>query len=177
MVNFFNNWYLIYTKPRLENKVYERLSEISIESFLPKRASLRLLPNKRRSSIVSPLFPSYVFVYLKGIEEYYISQKIDGFLYYVRMGKEIVKVNKSVVENLKILVENKECIELTERQFIPGQKMIIVEGPLAGLGCEVVSYEGKRKLLVRVNILRRNLIIETQPDYIMADVSSGQLIC
>jgi transcription antitermination factor NusG len=115
-------------------------------------------------------------VYLKGLEEYYISQKIDGFLYYVKMGKEIVKVNKSVVENLKILVENKEYIESTEGQFISGQKMLIVEGPLAGLGCEVVSYEGRKKLLVRVNILRRNLIIGMQPDYLMADVSNGKLI-
>lgn len=176
MVNFFNNWYLIYTKPRLENKVNERLSEINIELFLPQRASLRLHSSKRRSSSITPLFPSYIFVYLKGVEEYFDSQKIDGFLYYVRMGKEIVKVNKSVVENLKILVGNKEYIELTERQFIPGQKMIIAEGPLAGLKCEVVSFEGNKKLLVRVNILKRNLIMCMQPEYLMADVSNGECI-
>ncbi|HET6256284.1 MAG TPA: UpxY family transcription antiterminator [Puia sp.] len=176
MANFFKDWFLIYTKPRQENKVYERLTESGIEAFLPKRPSLRLLPNKRKCFIVTPLFPSYIFVNLKGVEDYYFSQTIDGYSYYVRMGKDIVKVNKTVVDNLKIIVENKEYVEMTESHFIPGQKMVITEGPLTGLKCEVVSYEGNRKLLVRVNILKRNLIISMQPDCVMADVSSGMAL-
>ena len=63
MSQFKVGWYLIYTKPHHEKKVYTRLLERNINAFLPLTKRLRSW-NDRKKYIDEPLFPSYVFIYL-----------------------------------------------------------------------------------------------------------------
>ena len=55
-------WYVVYTAPKAEKQVQQRLAEQRIEVFLP----LHLAPRKwsdRVKLVEMPLFPSYLFVY------------------------------------------------------------------------------------------------------------------
>jgi transcriptional antiterminator RfaH len=163
---FFAGWYVIYTMPRHEKKVYERLGELDITSFLPLTKKLRKW-HDRRKYVDEPLFPSYIFIYLKDMHNYYRGVGVEGALYYVKTGKEVARVNEAVVNNLKLITNQFDEIETSADQFQPGQQLVIREGALTGLSCEVVKIDNKRKLLVRVDLLRRNVLVTLPVEQLM----------
>ena len=167
MTAFQTGWYLIYTKPRHEKKVYTLLSESGIKSFLPTRKALRQW-HDRKKYIDEPLFPSYVFIYLDDMQHYYKGMDTDGFLYYVRTGKSIARVNDTVIDNIRLLVDRNSDVEVSSSHFQPGRKMVIAQGALTGLACEVIQFDGRQKLLVRVDLLQRNLLLTLPSESLMA---------
>ncbi|MBS1664510.1 MAG: UpxY family transcription antiterminator [Bacteroidetes bacterium] len=158
MHQFRTGWYLMYTKPKHERKIYARLSEMEIESFLPTRKSLRQW-HDRKKYIDEPLFPGYLFTYLKDQRAYYEGMETEGYLYYVRSGKEVARVADSVVDSLKIAVAYSREIEVSKQVFKPGQQMVIREGALTGLSCELIEVGSTQKLLVRIELLQRSLLL------------------
>jgi transcription elongation factor/antiterminator RfaH len=159
MNTFTEGWYLIYTKPRHEKKVAEQLSKLEIESFLPATKTERKWCD-RKKVVTSPLFPSYVFVKLGGIGNYIASLDVDGVLYFVRAGKKIAKVYEHVITDLKLLVHNSREVEISTDSIHTGERMLITDGPFTGFHCEVVNHMGHRKILVRVDLLQRNIMVK-----------------
>ncbi|WP_367865326.1 UpxY family transcription antiterminator [Pedobacter sp. WC2423] len=164
MKNFANGWYVIYTQPRHEKKVCDSLKDHNIQFFLPIIKKLKVWSD-RKKYIDTPLFPSYVFIYLKDKIDLFRGQNITGVLSYVRMGKELVKVCEDVIADLKLILTTVDDIEVSEIYFKPGQKINIQQGPLTGLSCEIVQLMGKKKILVRGGIIERNIIIPFIPDH------------
>jgi transcription antitermination factor NusG len=163
---FRTGWYLIYTKPRHEKKVFSHLTELKINSFLPTRRTLRTW-HDRKKYVDEPFFPSYVFIYLEDMKTYYEGMEADGALYYVRTGKEITRVQDSIVNNIKLIADRGKGVEITGSELEPGRKMIISKGPLTGLSCELVRYNNKEMLLVRVNLLQRNVLATLAVEHLM----------
>lgn len=124
----------------------------------------------RKKIIDKPLFSSYVFIYLSGMKDYYDGMDADGTLYYVKNGKDIARVSDEIVNNIKLAVLSKD-IEVSSDYFQPGNKLIITEGALTGLSCEVVEYESSQKLLVRVDLLQRNVLL-TMPEHCLAQIDN-----
>src|SRR3954469_4934785 len=112
MNNFIPAWRVIYTKPRHERKVVEHLSRLEIDSFLPTIKTLRNW-HDRKKYLELPLFPSYVFVYLKNSHGYYNSLSAEGVLCYVKTGKEIATVSDSIIDNIQSLINNGKEIEVS----------------------------------------------------------------
>jgi len=90
---------------------------------------------------------------------YYNSMEVPGFLHYVRCGKNLAMVSDAVIENIRLVTCQDLDIEVSAERFQQGQKLVIVEGVLSGLSCEVVEAGNKNKLLVRVELLNRQLLI------------------
>jgi hypothetical protein len=53
-----------------------------------------------------------------------------------------------------------ENIEVTDDGLQVGRQLVIGNGPLRGLSCEVVQHKGKNRILVRVSILKRSLLAD-----------------
>jgi len=166
MADFTAGWYLIYTKPKHEKKVHIRLSEMKLTTFLPTRKALRHWHDRKRF-IDEPLFPSYVFIYLNDIRNYYDGIDTDGALYYVKTGKKIARVDDVIVGNIKLVQEAKN-IEISEDRFLPGRKLVIGQGALTGLACEVVEFRNEQRLLVRVELLQRNILLTLPSNHLIA---------
>ena len=167
MNKFHAGWYLIYTKPRHEKKVHTHLTEIKINSFLPTKKTLRSW-HDRKKYVDQPLFPSYVFIYLNDIQNYYDGMDTDGALYYVRMGKELARVSETVVDNIKLAASQGTDIEVSDDHFQPGRHLVIKQGALTGLFCEVIQWHSKHRLLVRVDLLKRNILLTLPEEQLMA---------
>ena len=167
---FVSGWYLIYTRPRHEKKVHAQLTDNLIDSFLPTRKTLRTW-HDRKKYIDEPLFPSYVFVRLESRQSFHTGMDTDGYLYYVRTGKEIARVKDSVVDSIKLIMSRNQEIEVSDRCFQAGQQMVIREGALTGLPCEVVRWNNKKKLLVRVDLLQRSLLLNVPEDFLVPQSS------
>jgi len=159
MNNFIEGWYLAYTKPKHEKKVFEKLMEKQINSYLPTVKKVRKWSD-RKKIIEEPLFPSYVFIYLKDASHYFTSLEQEGVLFYVRFGKKIARVNDDIVNNIKLVASHGYQLETSTDRLYEGQRIIIQDGPLTGLSCEMVRYKGKEKILVRVNLLNQNILAD-----------------
>jgi transcriptional antiterminator RfaH len=164
MATFHSGWHLIYTKPRHEKKVNSRLTELKIDSYLPTRKVVRTWHDRKRI-IDEPLFPSYVFVYLNDVQNYYDGIDTEGSLYYVKTGKEVARVSETIVNSIKLINDQCENLEVMDHHFQPGHRLVISRGALAGLSCEVVEYKSEQKLLVRVDLLRRSLLLTLPDEY------------
>lgn len=158
-------WYLIYTKPRHEKKVFNYLAKNNIVSFLPTQKVLSTW-HDRKKIIDQPLFPSYIFVYLKDMHSYYAAMNAEGALYYVRTGKEISRVSQSTIDNIKLITNTVRDIEISEEHFVEGQRLVIKHGALTGLSCEIIQVERNQKLLVRVDLLQRNILLSLPSEYL-----------
>lgn len=160
-MSVFNpGWYLIYTRPRHERKVADQLAAASNAHFLPLVKSLRNWSD-RRKYVDAPLFPSYVFVKLENSAEYFNCLSLNGVLYFVRHGKDVAKVDESVIRNLQMIVAEPEAeIMVSTERFAPGEKQLVCDGPFAGFNCEIIRHNGKRKALVRIDIIQRNLVVD-----------------
>lgn len=165
MKNFNAGWYLIYTKPRHEKKVHSHLTQMKINSFLPVTKKLRTW-HDRRKYVDEPLFPSYVFIYLTDMQSYYEGMDTEGSLYYVKYGKEIARVKDSVVDSIRLVADRVQDPIISEDHIQPGRKLVISEGALTGLSCEVVQYNSKQKLLVRVDLLNRNILLALPKEHL-----------
>ena len=166
MNDFKDGWYLIYTKPHHEKKVYNHLTGKNINSFLPTRKVLRSW-HDRKKYIDEPLFPSYVFIYIDDVKNYYEGIEAEGALYYVRDGKKIARVSNDIVESIKLVSVHAKELEVSEMRFQPGRRLVISQGSLTGLECEVVQINTKHKLLVRVELLQRTLLMTLPAESLM----------
>jgi len=167
MSNFRSGWYLIYTKPHHEKKVHAGLTEMDINSFLPTRKTIRTW-HDRKKVVDEPLFPSYVFIYLDSVQRYFEGMDTEGVLYCVRQGKDLALVNDSVISNIRLATEHEMEMEVSTGYFQPGQRMVIREGALAGLACEVIRVNEKKKLLIRVDLLQRSLLLTMPAESLIA---------
>lgn len=167
MHDFKSGWFVIYTKPQHERKIAEQLEKMETRPFLPIVKKLRVWSD-RRKYIDTPLFPSYIFVNLTDIETYFDSLGLKGVLYYVRDGQNIARVSESVINNLKLIVGNFTSeIEVSSEYLQPGSTLFIKEGPFTGFCCEVIQYKGKQKILVRIELLQRNILLDIPVEYLM----------
>ena len=167
MNKFHSGWYLIYTKPRHEKKLHAYLAERNINSFFPTRKILRSW-HDRKKYVDEPLFPSYLFIYLNNMQSYYEGIDADGALYYVRVGKEIARVSESLVNDIKLIADRAGDIEICPNGFQRGERLVIAQGALTGLSCEIVEFNGKKRVLVRVDLLQRNILMTLPAEHLMA---------
>jgi len=158
-MKFVAGWYLIYTRPRHERKVASHLEENNIPFFLPETRVTKKWYD--RTKIINvPLFPSYVFVLINKVEDYFTSLQCESVTAYVRFGKEIARVKDETINNLKMVVGSGNNVEVSCEQFRPGQELLIQRGVFAGLKCEVVEHQSRKKILVRINLLNRSVLAD-----------------
>jgi transcriptional antiterminator RfaH len=167
MSSFKDGWYVIYTKPRHEKKVAGKLTETGIDNFLPTIKRVRKW-NDRNKCIDEPLFPSYVFVHLDNMQGYYTGMDTEGVLNYVRVGKQVARVSDTVVNNIKLVTNQEKDVEVSDKYFRPGQQLVISQGALTGLSCEIIQFNGNKKVLVRIDLLQRNILLTVPTEHLVA---------
>lgn len=157
--SFNKGWYLIYTNSKQERIVAGQLERMKIQHYLPLVKIARKWSD-RVKILDSPLFPSYLFVYLNHFKDYFLCLEAKGALHFVRFGQKIARVPDSVISDLRIIVDAGEQIEVSFSMFQKGETVTITDGPLAGLKCEVIQYNKREMILVRIELLQRNLLLE-----------------
>ncbi|HEY4288979.1 MAG TPA: UpxY family transcription antiterminator [Puia sp.] len=158
MSYFATGWYLLYTRPHQEQKVVAELNDNDVQVYLPYM-KVRKQWSDRIKTVRVPLFPSYVFVYLRNLQEFFTCSSVEGAYDYVRCGKEAARVREEVIDSVR-MIEQGENLELSDEYFNPGEKVQILQGPLCGLTCEVVRKSGKDKIMVRVNLLKQFILAD-----------------
>jgi len=144
------NWYALYTAPRAEKKVYERLENAGYTVYLPLVTTVRQWSD-RKKKVTSPLISSYVFICVDATTLPVVRNEIGVVGVLNEFGKP-AHIKDFEIENLKILLKESDSLQLLSGEAIPkGTPVRVVKGELSGIIGEVVQQQNSTKLIVRID--------------------------
>jgi transcriptional antiterminator RfaH len=158
------SWYVLSTKTRSEKQVYNRLIQSGVEAFLPMYITIRQWSD-RRKKVELPLFPSYIFVHIT-YKQFLVALNTQGVFKYVSFEGLPAIVPQRDIDNLKILLSGHPDLEVSNRDFRPGQKVKVVFGILKDLTGELVHCGRAKRLLVRIECIDQNLLVKIPANYL-----------
>ena len=112
------NWFVVYTKPRFEKKVEEKLLAYGIEAYCPTRKEIRFWSDRKKKVDV-PVLPSMVLVRIdeKNVNDVF---NINGIIRYMFwLGKRAI-VKQKEVDFLKDYLKSNKIINQEIKKFNPG---------------------------------------------------------
>lgn len=157
------HWYAIYSRPRHEKKVHERLLEKEIESFLPLVKQVRQWKD-RKKKVDEPLFKSYLFARFDYKYRHLILQT-DGVVKIVNFFGEPAIVPDWQIEALKSLIKTPEKMRL-ERYLKPGELVEVTTGPFKGMKGTVKSLRGETRLVITIEGIMQSVSVEIDQDFL-----------
>ena len=147
-------WYAIRTKPNREKEVERRLTDLSLEVFLPWMRQRRRI-GSRFHWVLAPLFPGYLFCRLDIVISGKAARYSPGVKDFLTFGNRIAEVGSDIIQALRERCPNGVALmePITAK---PGDKVRINEGPFSGL--EAIferSLKGNERVAVLLEILGR----------------------
>ncbi len=151
------NWYALYTFPRFEKKVYTRLVDRKIEAYLPLQKKLRKWKD-RKKWVEEPLIRSYIFVKVSE-SEYYNALNVEGAVKYISFSGKAATIPEWQIIAMQKLLNTEHDVTISTKIFKPGTVIRIASGVLAGFEGELISYMGKKRVLIRISQIGQSLIV------------------
>lgn len=152
------NWYALYTQPRAEKKVYERLQKKNIEVYLPLEKKLRQWKD-RKKWIKEPLIKSYIFVKINE-KAYYEVLNTAGIIRFVSFSGKAAVIPEWQITSIKRLLESEHSFEVITGSFKKGDHIRVISGVLAGIEGELVSFNDEKIILIRIEHISHNIIVK-----------------
>jgi len=156
--NSEEKWYALYTRPRAEKLVYQRLVETGIETFLPLQKTYRMWSD-RKKLVEKPLLSSYIFVKTNS-KNFPVVYKTNGVVKFVSFEGQPVSIPQNQIDNLRLLINSDAEIEVTSEKFTTGDNVEVINGSLIGLTGELIKIGSKNRVVVRIDRLDQNLILK-----------------
>jgi transcription termination/antitermination protein NusG len=156
-------WYVLHTRSRFENVVYEGLTKKSIESFLPK-VLVRSRRVDRKVMIRVPLFPGYLFVKSDLTPGRHIEiVKTAGAVRLVGSKEGPIPVSAETVESLIIMTAGDNKI-FTGTTFKKGDRVIVIRGPFEGVVGTFARYGKIGRVIVNIDALGQFASVEVDEE-------------
>ncbi|WP_200242569.1 transcription termination/antitermination protein NusG [Thiohalocapsa halophila] len=145
-------WHAVRTKPRQEGVALENLTRQGYEAFLPMIPTV----GRRRRRTEAPLFPGYLFVGVKAAEQAYGPiRSTFGVVGLVRFGDHVPELPEAVIAALQ--EREQRLRDPNAMGLSAGDKVMIVDGPFAGLNGVFEVANGADRVLVLLDLLGRNV--------------------
>jgi len=159
-------WYAVYTRSHHESIIEKGLNYKGLETFLP-RVTISSKRKDRRLLLEVPLFPGYLFVHADLLTTVY---------YQIIKQPGVVSILGSHGKFTPIPVETITSIQKVLQSGVPysyypklerGMRVKVIDGPLEGT-CGVIlrKKQGKKRLLVSVELLGRGIVIDLSEEIV-----------
>jgi transcription elongation factor/antiterminator RfaH len=156
-------WYVLHTRSRHEGVVAEQLGRKDLDVFLP-RIKVRSRRRDRKAMIQVPLFPGYVFVRTDLHPHHHLEiVKTAGAVRLIGSHLGPVPVADETVDSLKIMV-SAELPILTGSRLQPGDRVLVVSGPFAGVTGTFARYRGQGRVVVNIEALGQFAAVDVQEE-------------
>ena len=138
-------WYALYTKPRNEIKVTEKLQQLGIHAYCPTVTTVRQWSD-RKKKVTLPLLSSYVFVHLdeKNRDTVFSVPGIVRYVYW--LGKPAI-IKDVEIQTLQDWL-SKGNQNIISKTLEPGDKVTIKSGVFAGQDAVLKDKSGTKMWLV-----------------------------
>jgi transcriptional antiterminator RfaH len=146
-------WYVVNTKPNHERQAEQNLRRMGVECFLPL---LQEEKNVRRQirTVISPLFPGYLFVRINLSEHYRTVVYARGVRKMVEFGSIPVDVDTAIINEIRFRVNSEGHLLKKSDEMSSGQLVRIKDGPLAGLEAIFMQeMSGRQRAMVLLQAL------------------------
>ena len=153
------NWYVIHTKPKCEQKVYEQVVRKGIESYLPLIDTIRYWSD-RKKKVKVPLFPGYVFINGDEKERYDAIANTAGALRYIMYSKRPAVVSDDEIRSIRISMQIPEKVRIEQKNLVLGDMVEITHGVFRGLKGYITQTRGNYKLIVNITELETSFSIQ-----------------
>ena len=140
------NWYVVYTKPKWEKKVADKLNQLGIECYCPMITQVKQWSD-RKKKVETPLFNSYVFVQLPDSERNLVFQVAGTVRYLFWLGKPAV-VKDQEIEVIKTSLKAPNLSEVSVSGIQVGDKIKLESGAFSNDNAIVQEVSNNYYILV-----------------------------
>ena len=157
-----SNWYLIHTKIRQERVAQANLERQGFECFLP----LIVVEKLRRGAlqvVQETLFPRYLFIRLStglGSQSWAPIRSTLGVSRLVTFGVIPAKIDDELVGALRC---QSEASEVVKRHFVPGEQVVVSDGPFIGVEAIYQMADSEGRVMVLLDILSKQVKMRVLP--------------
>lgn len=123
-------WHVVRTKPHQEYLAEASLSRAGIETLYPRISEHRMI-RRKMESVVSPLFPGYLFARFI-LSQSRMVQYAVGVRNVVSFGPGPAVVSSDIIDGIRQRLQGGVAV-LQRARFAHGDVVRIQEGPLCGL--------------------------------------------
>ena len=160
----FGRWWALHTKPRQEKSLARQLLRSQVPFFLPLIPQSRLYRGRKLESFV-PLFPGYVF--LCGQDEQRLASLTTNRVTHslavedpTRLVDDLKQIQRLIASGAPLTLEGR---------LLPGQRVRIHSGALAGLEGTILTRRRESRLLVAVRFLQQGVSVEVD-DFVLEPI-------
>jgi len=138
-------WLVIYTKPRQEKKLAQRLTQMGYEVYCPTQR-IKKRWSDRWKWTEQPLFTSHLFIQIdpKRRDAIYF---VPGFVRFLFWLKRPAQVRPQEIDTLKRWLNDFTPEAIQVEHFIPGQSLRIQSGPFQRHDAELIEQRGESMVL------------------------------
>jgi len=140
------NWYVVYTKPKWEKKVAERLNDIGVVTYCPLITKVSQWSD-RKKIISVPLFNSYIFVQIEDKERNRIFEVVGAIRYLFWLGKPAV-VKDSEIESIKEWLAVPDKYDVSLDQWKKGDTIVLDSGPFISQSAIIQEVKPNHYILI-----------------------------
>ncbi len=160
------SWYLIHTKPQQEQVAKENLERQNYIIYLPMM-KIRSKRRGRTISVIDPLFPRYLFIYLSDkTDNWQPLRSTIGVTTVVKFGMEPAKVPDTLIEDIRQRENQDGLHESPKGEYTQGQQVRITEGPMEGYEGLFHAKNGEQRVVLLLNIAENTARIQVYIDKI-----------
>ena len=151
-------WWALYTLPRREKELMRRLRSAEIAHYSPMVKRRNRTPGGRVMTSHVPLFASYVF--LRGDETARYAAASSGCVSRCLDVDDGTQLFRDL-RQIRLLIQNGTPMT-PESRLVPGTRVRIRSGSLAGTEGTILKRHGVDRLLVVVHFLQRGVSIQIE---------------
>jgi transcriptional antiterminator RfaH len=140
------NWYVVYTKPKWEKKIAEKLNEIGIECYCPIITQIKQWSD-RKKKVEVPLFNSYVFVKLLDSDRNSVFQISGVVRYLFWLGKPAI-VRDEEINIIKKSLASPNLSEVSVTAIQVGDRIKLESGAFSNQDAIVKEVSNTHYILV-----------------------------
>lgn len=140
------SWYVVYTKPKWEKKVADKLNQVGIECYCPVVTQIKQWSD-RKKKVEMPLFNSYVFVKLLDSERNSVFQVAGVVRYLFWLGKPAI-VKDQEIEVIKASLKAPNLSEVSVSSIKVGDKIKLETGAFSNQSAIVQEISNNYYILV-----------------------------
>lgn len=154
------NWFLVYTKPRWEDRVSFRLLNAGFDVLNPKIKEKKFIRRKLQDTI-SPLFPCYIFVRFESPNDLKLIKYTRGVRNIVGSEGTPTPLPMNIIHEIRERMVA-GYITVASRTFDPGDELMIKAGPFEGFTAVFVrELKGTERVSILLNALNARVIVHS----------------
>jgi transcription antitermination factor NusG len=150
------HWYIAYTLPRHEKAIAQRLTGERLSCYVPLYSEARSW-KQRRVQLELPLFPCYVFVRMH-LEAKTSLLSLPGVVRLLAVSGAAVIFPDQEMEALQASL--KRWSARPYPFYCSGKRIRLKTGPFAGLEGTILRRNGKRELIVNLDLIQSSMLLE-----------------